>query len=185
MRGLPLRLVDTAGFRAATDAVEQEGIHRTEKQIAGADLILEIVDGSLPASQRIEIPQDSRAKHILVVNKADLGLHEHWRESKGVVLSCMDNTGLDALADRVFGLVAGGLGDGSASIVAINARHRDCLVRAHGFLSAAIDALERNESPEFVALELRSSLDAIGEVVGKVDPEELLGVIFGSFCIGK
>ncbi|MCB1098266.1 MAG: tRNA uridine-5-carboxymethylaminomethyl(34) synthesis GTPase MnmE [Verrucomicrobiae bacterium] len=185
VRGLPLRLVDTAGVHAATDAIEKEGIERTQRQLAGADLILEIVDAHLPDQTRITLPVDSQAKHILVLNKTDLGLHPNWEGTQGVALSCTAGSGLELLCDAIFDLLADGMGENSASMVAINARHYDCMSRARDYLTAAMAGLDNNDSPEYTALEIRSALDAIGEVVGKVDAEELLGVIFGSFCIGK
>ncbi|MEZ5327360.1 MAG: tRNA uridine-5-carboxymethylaminomethyl(34) synthesis GTPase MnmE [Verrucomicrobiales bacterium] len=185
VRGLPLRLVDTAGVHAATDAIEKEGIERTQRQLAGADLILEIVDAHLPDQTRITLPVDSHAKHILVLNKTDLGLHPNWEGTQGVALSCTAGSGLELLCDAIFDLLADGMGENSASMVAINARHYGCMSRARDYLTAAMAGLDNNDSPEYTALEIRSALDAIGEVVGKVDAEELLGVIFGSFCIGK
>ena len=69
--------------------------------------------------------------------------------------------------------------------MAVNARHQDCLRRAEKALSEALGQLSRREGPEFAAVDLRIALDAIGEVAGKVETEELLGEIFGRFCIGK
>ena len=169
VRGLPLRLVDTAGIRAATDSIELEGIERTQKQLSGADLILEIVDAHTPNHSRISLPADSTAKHILVLNKADLGLHADWDGTQGVAMSCTNRTGLDELCDTIFDLLADGMGKNSSSMVAINARHFDCMSRARTYLAVAMTSLENNASPEFTAIEIRSALDAIGEVVGKVD----------------
>lgn len=185
IRGLPLRLIDTAGMREAFDAVEQEGIQRARKQLARADLVLEVVDASQPPQERLRIPLHGGARHLVILNKADLGIHAGWEGVRGAVISCTENTGVEALGDSVFDLVAGDLRDSSASLVAINARHQGCLARARAGIAAALEALEAGESPEFIALEIRSALDAIGEVVGMVDADELLGVIFASFCIGK
>jgi tRNA modification GTPase len=69
--------------------------------------------------------------------------------------------------------------------VSINARHQDCLSRSHSYLKAAENALNNQLPPEFVAEELRASLSAAGEVVGRADAEDLLGRIFSTFCIGK
>lgn len=186
VQGIPLRLVDTAGVHEAGDAIEREGIQRTHRQLATADLIIEVVDASEPNADRITIPDSSSAKHILVLNKVDLGIHERWKNAdKDISLSCATRDGLDGLADRIFSVLAGDAGASSSSMVAINARHQSCISRARTYLIAATSALDSGESPEFTALEIRSAMDAIGEVIGKVDVEELLGVIFGSFCIGK
>ncbi|MGK0187677.1 MAG: tRNA modification GTPase [Verrucomicrobiales bacterium] len=187
VQGLPLRLVDTAGVHDASDAIEKEGIQRTQKQLDTADLVIEVVDAHQANSGRITLPDNSNSKHLLVLNKADLGFHDDWKKNvdQGIALSCTTRDGLDALADRVFTLLASDVGESSSSMVAINARHQSCMMRSRDYLIAAVKAMEAGESPEFTALEIRSALDAVGEVVGKVDVEELLGVIFGSFCIGK
>jgi tRNA modification GTPase len=81
--------------------------------------------------------------------------------------------------------VAGGAATHRDWSLAINARHADCLRRAGSFAEAACKALMDGLSPEFTAEELRGALDAVGEVVGKADSEEILGKIFSTFCIGK
>jgi tRNA modification GTPase len=70
-------------------------------------------------------------------------------------------------------------------MIAINSRHQACLKSASAYLDAARRALEQAVSPEFIAVELRAALDAVGEVAGRLDAEELLGEIFSTFCIGK
>ena len=185
IKGLPIRLIDTAGVRRSEDSIEREGIQRAERQMENADLILEIVDGSRPPGDRLQVPGEFGGKRLLILNKADLGVDGHWNESRGIPFSCKEQTGIAELQEAVFGSMAGGMGDGSGSLIAINSRHKASLSKARNYLGAAIAALDAGQSPEFVALEIRSSLEGIGEVVGRVDAEELLGVIFGSFCIGK
>ncbi|MEZ5301171.1 MAG: tRNA uridine-5-carboxymethylaminomethyl(34) synthesis GTPase MnmE [Verrucomicrobiales bacterium] len=183
VRGLPLRLVDTAGVRASTDAIEREGIARAERQIAEADIVLEIADASLPPGERISAPPGRH--HLFILNKADLGEHAGWSAAAATRLSCKTGAGTAELADAIFAALTAGSADWGAHLVAINARHKSCLARARADLGSARDAFAAGQPPEIVALELRSALDAIGEVVGKADSDELLGVIFGRFCIGK
>lgn len=181
LRGIPLRLVDTAGVRESGDAIEQEGIARTMQHLERADLVLHVVDAS---RERCIEPQEG---HLLVLNKADLGLHpswEPWREN-GVVLSCRSGEGMELLGDVVFARVMGqGLGGGDFS-VAINARHQACLQTAEHDLTVAISTLRDGLSAEFIAIEIRAALDAVGDVVGRVDTEDLIGKIFSTFCLGK
>lgn len=181
LRGIPLRLIDTAGMRDSDDLLEREGMARTRRHLADADLVLHVVDGSAPREAVLK----ARSNELLVLNKRDLGEDESWRGVEGVRISCRDNAGLDELAEAIFARATGGkvaLGDAS---VAINARHQACLGRAAQFCKAAQEAMQNQTSPEFISLELRAALDAVGEVVGRVDAEELLGEIFGNFCIGK
>jgi tRNA modification GTPase len=185
VHGVPLRLVDTAGLRESGDALEQSGMERTLREIGRADLIIEVVDGTLPAEKvnRVVLDGDSAERRVLVLNKADLGTHESW--TAGVTLSCSARTGVEALRQA---LAAAVLREGTFSAdhpVAINVRHKACFERVRGGLSAARNCLQRNEAPEFTALELREALQALGEVSGRVDIEEVLDAVFSSFCIGK
>lgn len=181
LRGVPLRLVDTAGVRESHDAIEQAGIARTLQHLERADLVLHVVDASEPRGA--EVPTEG--KRLLVLNKVDLGRHSTWEGATGVELSCRDGRGMEALGEAVFTRVMGQGMNGGDFTVAINARHQACLKTAERYLVAARAALEAELSAEFVAIELRSALDAVGDVVGRLDTEDLLGKIFSTFCLGK
>ena len=187
LRGIPLRLIDTAGVRESADVIEKAGIERTLKQIENADLVLHVVDGSAPSNRVLVFAkEETRRPELLILNKRDLGEHESWRDiSDAVRISCRTGEGIDELARAIFDHVMRGGARLENSSVAINARHQTCLKNAAQFLDAARQAMCDGLSPEFVAIELRASLDAVGEVVGKADAEELLGKIFSTFCIGK
>lgn len=200
-RGIPLRLADTAGVRESTDELERAGIERTHRALAGADLVLHVVDAN-QSNLRAAAPQRSTpaastpmadqtpvlrgaARELLVLNKIDLGEHEMWRGVEAVRLSCRTSEGMDALGDAIVARVMSG---GSATrgwAVAINARHQAHLGEARRFTEAARQALTDGLSPEFVAEELRAALSAVADVVGGGSHEELLGKIFSTFCIGK
>jgi len=189
LRGWPLRIVDTAGLRNPADAIEQEGIARTQKELEQADLILEVFDGSDKAPDCIQQP---KAASLLVLNKADLPEHPSWAEHpdlagrRVVRVSCRQGSGLEDLEEEVGRCLESTLALGDASsAVAINARHHDCLRRSAAFLNAAAEAFRSGLAPEFIAEELRAALNAAGEIVGRSDNEDLLGRIFGTFCIGK
>lgn len=182
LRGIPLRLIDTAGVRESDDEIEQAGMERTRQQVERADLVLRVVEGIADCGLRIA---DLGNRELLVLNKTDLGEHESWRGVEAVRISCLTGEGTDALAAAIVARVTGG---GTAQrdwSVAINARHQACLEGAQRFAAAAREALTGGLSPEFVAEEVRAALDAVGEVVGKADSEDVLGKIFSTFCIGK
>jgi len=183
-RGIPLRLVDTAGLRDSSDAVEKAGMERTLKSIERADLALHLVDGSQPRSQALWAAENG-TEEILVLNKKDLGEDPAWKAIHGVRISCLTGDGLDRLADEVFRRILGGNMDSGDSLVAISVRHQGCLQAAAVFCEVARRGIHERFSPELIAMELRAALDAVGEVVGKADTEELLGEIFSTFCIGK
>jgi tRNA modification GTPase len=179
LRGLPIRLIDTAGVRESDDEIEREGMKRTRQELARADLALHVFDASQPSLEKGE------GGGLVVLNKADLGEHPGWSAVQGVRISCLQGEGIDALADAIVARVTGGGATHRDWSLAINARHADCLWRARRFAEAARQALTDGLSPEFVAEELRGALEAVGEVVGKADSEEILGKIFSTFCIGK
>jgi tRNA modification GTPase len=182
LQGWPVRLVDTAGLRESQDEVEKAGILRAEEQRNQGDLVLVVHDASAPAPAQIL----SGSTEFLVLNKVDLDEHPSWHGVSAVRISCVSQKGIDdlelAIVEKLKNTI--GLSD-VENDVCINARHQDCLNRSLHFLKAAEEAFARNLPPEFVAEELRAALAAAGEVVGRADAEDLLGRIFGTFCIGK
>jgi tRNA modification GTPase len=186
LRGIPIRLIDTAGVRESADVVELEGIERTRKQVARADLVLHVRDATEPRELEPAAAVAPRHGHeVLVLNKRDLGEHASWSGVPAVRLSCLTGTGADDLADAIEREVLGGSAAGRDWSVAINVRHQACLQNAARQADAARAAFDQGLSPEFIAEELRGALDAIGDVVGRLDSEDLLGQIFATFCIGK
>lgn len=186
LRGFPLRLVDTAGLRDGSgDRIEEEGMERARRQLASADLVLEVVDATLPPGSRALPPVGEGVRHLLVLNKSDLGRHPGWEEVQGIPVSCRTGDGLEALADRIVSHITDGKGVEGGMEIAVSARHRECLERALRSLRSAMDEFRQGAAPEFPAVDLRAAMDALGEVAGRVDTEELLGEIFSRFCIGK
>jgi tRNA modification GTPase len=188
VRGIPVRLMDTAGLREGGDELEQAGMERTRRALEQADLVLHLAEAPRsPLDQFSGQALESFAgasRSLLVLNKCDLGVHAGWNRVDAVLISCATGAGLDSLLAAIEVKALGGTAKVDWT-VAINARHHACLDSARRFLAAALDAFDRQLSPEFTAEELRAAMDAIGDVVGRADAEELLGVIFSQFCIGK
>ncbi|MEZ5384677.1 MAG: tRNA uridine-5-carboxymethylaminomethyl(34) synthesis GTPase MnmE [Prosthecobacter sp.] len=188
VHGIPLRLVDTAGLREAGDDIERVGIERTERELDRADLVIEVVDASLPtaAVRRLDLPDAIANRRILVLNKSDLGIHPSWSNESGAIpFSCLTSSGIEPLRDAIRAIVAHAGPLAADHPIAINARHKTAFEQCTERLLAAKAALERGEAPEFTALEIREALQALGDVVGQVDVERVLDVIFSTFCIGK
>ena len=207
--GVPVRLIDTAGIRHSEDVVEKEGIKRSEKAILDADLVLFVLDGSREVNaQDIEIVEKIRGKDplsftekkgnkenefILLVNKSDLpqkinlkvfGCYTFYKKGSEVSLSSKTGSGLDELIARIKEAVFSG-GLERAPEAAINLRHKVALEDAAAALGRFDDGCKKGLSQEFLALELRDALDAVGEIVGTTAPEDILNRIFNDFCIGK
>jgi len=183
LEGLPIVVSDTAGIREAPGKVEAEGIRRTLGQARAADLVLWMVDATdlgAPAPA-LEVRPD---RLLVVVNKYDL------LDSKvlqvlpegAIAVSALTGFGLDRLTRRIAGFAQARMG-GEERPVLTQARHRQQLLRCRAalatFLNSPADELELR------AEDLRRAALALGRITGAVDPEEVLGEIFGRFCIGK
>jgi tRNA modification GTPase len=188
--GYPFRVIDTAGLRETVDAVEQEGVRRARYAAEQADLRIHLVDAA-DLSDEAAIPTPLFDDEILVYNKRDL-LADCATLPGGIVISCHTGEGIDSLIQTIISKVTGH-SKGEKGVhwettqdhASINARHQGCLKRASSSLGAAMDLLGAGDPPELVAVELRTALGAVGEVVGEAGTEEILGKIFSSFCIGK
>ena len=189
--GESVRLVDTAGIRAAGDQVEREGICRAVKSVEAADLVLAILD----SSREWQDADDEVLKlihgrpGILVLNKQDLNrrlvLPEPYRfEYYCVEVSALHGTGLNLLRKQVMQMMPRtNLVEG---VGITRQRHYECLLRAATRAEKARFMLEGGRPDECVAAELRDALNALEEMLGEGDIEEdLLDKIFSDFCIGK
>ena len=185
--GFPFRLIDTAGLRETEDAIEQEGVVRAERLIKAADLCLHLIDAGCDTASIIPLTQDE----LLVFNKIDLVTDRDQLlvlYPKAIFISCITGEGIDNLITAIVSRVTGQsstIVEQAPSAVAINARHQACLQRALASLQATMNLLEKNQPAELSAVELHAALQAVGEVVGAAGTEEILGEIFGNFCIGK
>lgn len=188
--GLPVHVLDTAGLRESPDEVEAEGIRRAHRELARADRVLFVVDASdATAVAAIEadlagLPTD--APRTLVLNKIDrLGREPRIEpgEPPRVHLSAASGAGLDLLRSHLKDCV--GFHAAGAGVLSARARHVEALRRARAHVEEAHRLLTERHAGELVAQELTDAQKALGEITGEVTSEELLGRIFGSFCIGK
>ncbi len=181
LRGIPVRLVDTAGLRGSSDRIEVEGVNRTEKSLLSADVRLHMADRT--AAKPDDFDSRSSGAEIVILNKSDLPEHGDWKNLCGLRISCLTGEGLPQLEEELFNRIThGNLRPDNA--LAINARHRECLRRALESCRTAGEAMGRMP-PEYVAVDLNAALRAVGEVIGEIDVEDVLDSIFGQFCIGK
>ena len=180
LRGILFRLTDTAGLRETSDPVEREGVARSGRAMENADLVLHIFDASVETP-----PAPLNDREILVANKSDLLAPGSKIHPGAIAVSSLTGEGFDALLDAMTSSTGAKHIVTGESLAAINARHKALLESAATALHAAAELVQTSAPPELAAVELRSSLDALGRIVGATDTEDILGEIFGRFCIGK
>jgi tRNA modification GTPase len=158
-----------------------EGVRRARHAAENADIRIHLVD----ATQGGRMPTPLFEDELLVFNKIDIA-GDQPVPSGSICISCLRGDGMEELVGAIVAKATGSSkGEAAPDGHAINTRHQDCLHRAASALEAAVVLLGAGEPPELVAVELRSALGAVGEVVGEAGTEEILGKIFSSFCIGK
>jgi tRNA modification GTPase len=192
--GLPVNLIDTAGLRATADVVEAEGVRRAVAELGRADRVLYLLDAaaragdgnaSSLAAELQELPQGVPV--TLVFNKIDLSgalaSADESRDPPQVFLSARTGAGLDLL--RAHLKSRAGYRSGESGALSARRRHLDALERARSSVAQAAQILTTSRAFELFAEELRRAQMALGEITGEFSSDDLLGEIFGSFCIGK
>lgn len=183
LRGVPIRLLDTAGLRTSACDLEREGIARTERSLQTSDLRLHIVDRNAPRPAHFE-KQTANGNEILLLNKSDLAEHTDWTNLDALRISCATGEGLAELENEILARITT-RNLRAESAVAINTRHRDCLRRALEACDRTHATLDNGLATEYAAVDLNGALRAVGEVIGAVDVEQILDSVFSQFCIGK
>lgn len=201
IKGMPVRIVDTAGIRHTSEAVEEMGIQRARAKLADADLVLFMLDateapGTDDQTLYESVKQNKRKqKVLLVLNKIDIApetFSEQYRAALGneelVAVSAKWHRNIEELKEKVFSLVTGSAKgpawDPGASVVP-NVRHKDALKKGLAACGRIRQGLEADVSPDLLAIDIMDALDHLGAIVGETTTEDVLDVIFAQFCIGK
>ena len=194
MEGCEVRFFDTAGIRLATEPLEVESVQRSHKIVEKSDLILFVVDASLPWNEEEkQYWEDLKDRpKVLVLNKSDLlngNARPNYREwcqgAPAVEISCHSLKGIDALKNEIVSYILNRSPERSDEVWVYSVRQLDLFRRASGHIDHATDALEKRLSSEFAAADLRLAMDALGEIVGEVVTDDILDLVFSQFCIGK
>jgi tRNA modification GTPase len=175
LKGLKVRLVDTAGLREAAGKVEAIGIERARAKADVADLVLLLEDMANPAPV-VGVP--GGVPLLRIGTKSDIT--DASGDAYDLVISSRDGTGLERLLDEIGSRAAAAVGE-TGDVLPSRLRHVELLREARDFLRAALSG----HSQELRAEELRLATERLGRIVGAVDVEDLLDAIFSQFCIGK
>lgn len=187
LRGIPVRIVDTAGLRQTTDSIEAIGIERSRRALAEADLVLMVAEAALGLSAGMQslLAQAAGKETVLVWNKADQTEQEPAAPPgvPAVRVSALTGFGLETLETLLYEQVA------SHHLleqpISINARHKHCLLRAREALERVRQTLAADLPTDFIAIDLKEAIVAFGEVIGESVAEEVINEIFHRFCVGK
>ena len=195
--GIPVRLVDTAGIRAAHDEAESIGIKKSYEALADADLVLHVLDlttigGHVEEEEKL-IERSVGRKRIVVANKADLmtrdngfDIHKHTGNAEpGVLTSATTGEGIPELRAEILKHVAGETGAQQESGFLTNVRHQQLVEDSLEALGAASFAVRNNTPHEMILLDLYHALRPLDSITGETTADDILNLIFSSFCIGK
>lgn len=193
IRGIPVKLVDTAGIRETDDLVEKIGVEKSKEYIEKSDLVILMLDNGraleVQDKEVIEFVKDKKV--IVIINKMDLKgeleleyIKERFSEKSIIYTSVNTEEGIEEVKDKISELVNSG--DISIKDVYItNVRHRDVLIKARLSLIEGLNALNINMPLDMASVELKDAYLKLGEITGEAYSEDILDKIFSDFCIGK
>lgn len=194
VRGVPLRLVDTAGIRDTEDIVEKIGVERSRKALSEADLILFVLNNNEPLTEEdrtlYEVIKNEDA--IVIVNKTDLERRLDIEEVKTMIgdtpliqTSMLKQEGIDELELQIRDLFFGGEVQNQDMTYVSNSRHISLLKQARQTIQDAIDAAEAGIPMDMVQIDLTRTWELLGEIIGESASDELINQLFSQFCLGK
>lgn len=194
VRGVPLRLVDTAGIRETEDIVEKIGVERSRKALSQADLILFVLNNNEALTQEdytlYEVVKNEDV--IVIVNKMDLEQNIDINEVKDMIgdtpliqTSMLKQEGIDELEIQIRDLFFGGEVQNQDMTYVSNSRHISLLKQARQTIQGAIDAAESGVPMDMVQIDLTRTWEILGEIIGETASDELIDQLFSQFCLGK
>ncbi len=195
INGIALKIVDTAGIRTTSDEIEKVGVGLALKKAREAEFLLIVLDQSrnLEKDDLRIVNECGDKKKIFIINKSDIErkmnydkLYDLVPKEISVETSAKNNTNISELKNKIYEILTNNFDNvESSELLLTNIRHKNSIENALKYLSSFTDILNQNESPEFLSIDLRSSLNSLGEITGEVTTEDVLGRIFSKFCIGK
>ena len=194
IKGIPLKIVDTAGIRETEDVVEKIGVEKSRESFSTADLVIMVLDASRKLSEEdMEILESLKNKKtIVLLNKMDLEPQielekiEEFVNSEDIIkISALKHQGIEELQDKIEAMVYHGSVKNSSNLMITNSRHKDALFKAYESINDAISAIEHRMPYDFIEVDFKNIWDYLGYINGDTVREDLLDTIFANFCIGK
>lgn len=194
VKGVPLKLIDTAGIHDTDDVVEKIGVERSKKAINLADLVLLIIDGSdkLRKEDRELLQLTKGKKRIVILNKMDIAqeitpaqLKEEYDADAFVTTSVTEQSGLDELEAQIAALFFNGIEDSNNTVMVTNSRQVGLLQQAKNSLDEVVVGIENDMPIDLVQIDMTACWDKLGEITGESAPDELITQLFSQFCLGK
>ena len=194
IKGIPLKIVDTAGIRETEDVVEKIGVEKSRESFSTADLVIMVLDASRKLSEEdMEILESLKNKKtIVLLNKMDLEPQielekiEEFVNSEDIIkISALKHQGIEELQDKIEAMVYHGSVKNSSNLMITNSRHKDALFKAYESINDAISAIEQRMQYDFIEVDFKNIWDYLGYINGDTVREDLLDTIFANFCIGK
>ena len=193
--GIGLNIIDTAGIRNTQDIVEKIGVEKAKEYAEKADLILYVVDASVPLDESDEdiITVIQNKKVIVLLNKSDLDIVVSEEELKNkfcsdiklIRTSTKENIGLDEFEEVVKNMFFHGEIKSNNEVIITNMRHKEALMDAEKSLQMVMRSLEDHMPEDFYSIDLMSAYASLGTIIGEEVGEDLVNEIFSKFCMGK
>ena len=193
IKGITLRLLDTAGIRDASDVIEKIGVERAKEQVKDADLVLYVVDGSVALDDNdfeiMKLIKDR--KSVVILNKNDLSTivtSEELERATGtpvISMSAKNSEGIDELEDQIEKMFFHGGISFNDEIYITNVRHKTCIEEAIRSLELVLQSMDDDMPEDFWSIDLMGACDSLGQITGETTSEDLVNEIFSSFCMGK
>ena len=188
IKGITLRLIDTAGIRNTEDVVENIGVEKSKKVLNDAELVLFLIDGSkgiMP--EDIEILREIGDKnHIILINKIDLQNEEISIDDENIIrISAKTGEGMTELENKIEELFNLKNLDSENELIITNMRHKDLLNKARNGLNTAKKTIRMGLPIDMISINIKTAITSLGEILGESISEDVLNKIFEKFCVGK
>ena len=193
LQGISLRMMDTAGIRATEDVVEKIGVERARAYAKDADLVLYVVDSSIPLDENdeeiLEILREKKA--IILLNKSDLTpvvtkeMLEARTDMPVIAISARQEQGVEILEEQIKSMFFAGELSFNDEVYITNVRHKTALEDAYQSLTMVEKSIDMEMPEDFFSIDLMNAYEALGRIVGESVGEDLVNEIFSKFCTGK